>query len=122
MTDEQIESWRVEREIARSISDPDERNKALQKVYDHRDEMQMTCIAHQSMRQKEMIVDITELKKMTNDQQKQINKCLETDSEFRRMKERGKGMALGVKIAIAVGSVIGFEALKGLVTALSNIK
>lgn len=63
MTDDQIEQWKVEREIARAIADPDSRKAALEKVYDHRDEMQMQCIAHQSRRQKEMMDDIAEIKR-----------------------------------------------------------
>lgn len=63
MTDEQIEQWKVEREIARAINDPESRRAALEKVYDHRDEMQMQCIAHQSRRQKEMMADIAEIKR-----------------------------------------------------------
>lgn len=62
MTDEQIQQWKVERDIARGIKDPDERHAALEKVYDHRDEMQMTCIAHQSMRQKKLVADVEDLK------------------------------------------------------------
>lgn len=128
MTDAQIKQWKVERDIARAIKDEEERKKALEKVYDHRDDLQMECIQHQADRIKTCLAkstnieaEITELKNATTNQQVQINKCLETDGEFRRMKECGKGVALGVKIAIAVGSVIGFEALKGLVTALGNI-
>lgn len=53
MTDEQIASWMVERDMARAIENEQDRNKALQTAYDHRDEMMMTCIAHQSKRVKD---------------------------------------------------------------------
>lgn len=52
MTDDQIRSWKVERDMARAIENEADRNKALQTAYDHRDEMLMTCIAHQSGRVK----------------------------------------------------------------------
>lgn len=52
MTDEQIKAWKVERDMARAIESESDRNKALQTAYDHRDEMLMTCIAHQSGRVK----------------------------------------------------------------------
>lgn len=52
MTDDQIRSWKVERDMARAIENEADRNKALQTAYDHRDEMMMTCIAHQSGRVK----------------------------------------------------------------------
>jgi hypothetical protein len=61
MTDEQIAQWRVERDMARAIENEADRNKALQTAYDHRDEMMMICIAHQSKRVKdqgEQIEDI----------------------------------------------------------------
>ena len=50
MTAEQIEQWKRERDIARSIKDHKERAIALEKVYDHRDDMQMECIQHQADR------------------------------------------------------------------------
>jgi hypothetical protein len=53
MTDEQIASWMIERDMARAIENEADRNKALQTAYDHRDEMMMTCIAHQSKRVKD---------------------------------------------------------------------
>lgn len=53
MTDEQIKAWKVERDMARAIESESDRNKALQTAYDHRDEMMMTCIAHQSKRVKD---------------------------------------------------------------------
>lgn len=52
MTDDQISAWKVERDMARAIENEADRNKALQTAYDHRDEMMMTCIAHQSGRVK----------------------------------------------------------------------
>ena len=50
MTAEQIEQWKRERDIARAIQDHTERTIALEKVYDHRDDMQMECIQHQADR------------------------------------------------------------------------
>lgn len=57
MTDEQIKAWKVERDIARAIKNEVDRDVALQKCYDHRDEMMMTCIAHQSERVKTILKD-----------------------------------------------------------------
>lgn len=53
MNDDQIAQWMVERDMARAIENEADRNKALQTAYDHRDEMMMTCIAHQSKRVKD---------------------------------------------------------------------
>lgn len=57
MTEDQIKDWKHERDIARAISNETDRNAALQKCYDHRDEMMMTCIAHQSKRVKLIMQD-----------------------------------------------------------------
>lgn len=57
MTDDQIKDWKHERDLARSISNEADRNTALQECYDHRDEMMMTCIAHQAERVKLIMKD-----------------------------------------------------------------
>ena len=61
MTKDQIEQWMVERDMARAIENEADRNKALQTAYDHRDEMMMTCIAHQSKRVKEQGAQIEDI-------------------------------------------------------------
>lgn len=63
MTDDQISAWKVERDMARNIENEADRNKALQTAYDHRDEMMMTCIAHQSGRVKEIMKDHADMVK-----------------------------------------------------------
>jgi hypothetical protein len=57
MTDEQIKAWKHERDMARAIVDETDRQVALQKCYDNRDEMMMTCIAHQGDRVKLIMKD-----------------------------------------------------------------
>lgn len=57
MTEQQIKDWKHERDLARAISNEEDRNKALQECYDHRDDMMMTCIAHQGDRVKLIMKD-----------------------------------------------------------------
>lgn len=57
MTEKQIRDWKRERDIARAIADDESREKALQEVYDHKDDMIMECIAHQSDRVKLIMKD-----------------------------------------------------------------
>lgn len=57
MTDEQIKAWKHERDMARAIQSESDRQVALQKCYDNRDEMMMTCIAHQGDRVKLIMKD-----------------------------------------------------------------
>lgn len=63
MTEKQIKDWKVERDIARAIKDEEDRRIAVQKVYDHRDDMMMECIAHQSTRVKEIMKDHADMVK-----------------------------------------------------------
>lgn len=57
MNDEQIKAWKHERDMARAIGNETDRQIALQKCYDNRDEMMMTCIAHQGDRVKLIMKD-----------------------------------------------------------------
>ncbi len=98
MTEEQIRNWKVERDIARSIKDENERRAALEKVYDHRDEMQMECIAHQSDRVKAIKANLESMKDEVScmkveisDVKRDLRPCVETDKEYRIQKERIKG-------------------------------
>lgn len=92
MTDEQISQWKTERDIARAISDDRSRDIAMQKVYDHRDEMMMTCIAHQSARTKGLVSDVAQLKR-------DMEPVKATDREFREMKAKRSGFMLAVSAA-----------------------
>lgn len=104
MTDEQIAQWKTERDIARAISDDESRSVAMQKVYDHRDEMMMTCIAHQSARTKGLVSDVAQLKK-------DMEPVKETDREFREMKVKKSGFMLAVSVAKYVVAMGGGAAL-----------
>ena len=57
MTDDQIKQWKYERDMARAIHNKEDRDKALRKCYDNRDDMMMTCIAHQGDRVKHIMKD-----------------------------------------------------------------
>ena len=61
MTDDDIQDWIFKRDLARAIENPKDREIALRKVYDDKDRMMMTCIAHQSKRGKEQGAKIDEI-------------------------------------------------------------
>lgn len=61
MTDKDIQDWIFKRDLARAIENPKDREIALQKIYDDKDSMMMTCIAHQSKRCKEQGAKIDEI-------------------------------------------------------------
>lgn len=97
MTDEQIKAWKHERDMARAIVNESDRQVALQKCYDNRDEMMMTCIAHQSNRVKLIMKD--------------HNDMVESHKTFQSMlvqekheKEAYKKIIAAAKWLIALGS------------------
>ena len=57
MTEQQIKDWKHERDMARAIKNDEDRERSLQECYDHRDDMMMECIAHQSDRVKTIMKD-----------------------------------------------------------------
>lgn len=103
MTDDQIRAWKVERDMARAIENEADRNKALQTAYDHRDEMLMTCIAHQSGRVKAQ-------GKQIEDIMQHHNAMVQSHKTFQAMlaaekheKEIYKKMLAAVKWLVALG-------------------
>ena len=118
MNDAQIAQWKRERDIAREIKDPEERRKALEKVYDHRDEMQMQCIAHQAERIKvglanDAILD-RNIKSVAADLAKlkeEVKPLKETDKEFRENKLRLQGAKILWKLLKYVAAMGGGAAI-----------
>ena len=95
MTDDQIEAWEVERDMARAIKNPEDRQIALQKCYDHRDKMMMTCIAHQSKRSKEQEQKIDEI-------MLHHNAMVKSHQEFQKMIVEEKAEKDAYKKVIAI--------------------
>lgn len=107
MTLEQIRNWRRERDIARQIGDEESRKIALQKVYDHRDDLQMESISEQ-MRKIQVALDndrlldarLKKVEKVIEPMRKHIN-------EVRDWKLRVDGAKIFVtlmKYAVALGA------------------
>ena len=105
MTAHEIEQWKQSRDIARLIQDPEERSKAMDRVYDMRDDLQMECIQHQSDRIKMTLknaedlneeikgikVDIAEMKQ-------DMKPCIESDKDYREWKMKIQGGVIMWKI------------------------
>ena len=100
MTDQQIEQWKREREIARAIEDPHSREVALQQVYDHKDDMMMECIAHQSNRLKEV-------EKKVNAIEIDLPQLRQTAREWHNVKIETRGAKILWKILKLVASAGG---------------
>ena len=107
MTAEQIKQWKRERDIARAISDPKERDIALGKVYDHRDDMMMECIQHQAERVKKSLENDKRLEGEINEIKLALAPCVESDKEWRERKLMAKGAKWAIGIVIGLSTVVG---------------
>lgn len=102
MTDEQIKQWMVERDMARAIENEADRNKALQTAYDHRDEMMMTCISHQSKRVKDQGKQIDEIMQHHNAMVQSHNTFQAMLAEEKGEKEFLKKILSAIKWIVAI--------------------
>ena len=100
MTKEQVEQWKHERDIARGITDEAQRSKAMQAVYDLRDDMMMHCIQRQADRIKMSLendellkTDLTGVKDDVSGIKEELKPLKETDREYRDNKLRFQGAA-----------------------------
>ena len=107
MTAEQIEQWKRERDIARAISDPKERDIALGKVYDHRDDMMMECIQHQAERVKKSLENDKRLEGEINEIKLALAPCGESDKEWREKKLMARGAKWAIGVVIGLSTVVG---------------
>lgn len=103
MTDDQISAWKIERDMARAIENESDRNKALQTAYDHRDEMMMTCIAHQSGRVKEQGKQIEDIMQHHNAMVQSHKTFQAMLSQEKHEKEVYKKILAAVKWLAALG-------------------
>lgn len=117
MTDEQILQWKKERDIARAIADEASRKVALEKVYDHRDEMQMTCICHQARRQKEMAEEIRSSRRDIETLKEDIIPLKRLNRQAVTLRERFRGAVTLWRILAALGMV----SVGALVSRLLNL-
>lgn len=102
MNDEQIAQWMVERDMARAIVNEADRQIALQTAYDHRDEMMMTCIAHQSKRVKDQGAQIDNIMKHHNAMVKSHNTFQTMLSREKSEKEFCQKILSAIKWFVAV--------------------
>lgn len=123
MTAEQIEQWKRERDIARAIKDPTERVTALEKVYDHRDDMQLECIQHQADRIKTSLQNdailsgkIDKLDGRVAKVEVEMKPLKETDKDYRAWKLRAEGAKLLWRLLRYAAAIGGSSAITYLLT------
>lgn len=123
MTAAQIEQWKRERDIARAIQDPRERAIALEKVYDHRDDMQLECIQHQADRIKTSLQNDQVLSQKIDKIDGRVAKVegdmkplKETDKDYRAWKLRAQGAKMMWKALRYAAAIGGSSAVTYLLT------
>lgn len=83
MTEEQIKTWRKHRDIAKKIEDPVQRQIALDKLYEEKDDLMQECFFKQSKR----IKDVVAMQEGINKDLKQTKeKLTDIDSSVNEMK------------------------------------
>ena len=83
MTEEQIKTWRKHRDIAKKIEDPVQRQIALDKLYEEKDDLMQDCFYKQSKRIKEVVAMQEDLQK---DLKQSKEKLTDIDSSMNEMK------------------------------------
>jgi len=106
MTQSEIEQWKRERDMALRIEDPANREAALRDVYNHRDDLMMTCIQHQADRIKTVLADSISMKADISKIKEEMKPLKESDKDYREAKIEARGMARLItwaKYAVAMG-------------------
>lgn len=103
MYDHEIKRWEETRDIARAITDDKDRAAALQKVYDQRDKMMMTCIAHQGGRCKELQADNAKIKSDLEAIRREMKPMKETCDSVEKAKLKFSGAKAFIEAAKAGG-------------------
>ena len=83
MTEEQIKTWRKHRDIAKKIEDPVQRQIALDKLYEEKDDLMQDCFYKQSKRIKEVVAMQESLNKDLKQSKEKLN---DIDSSVNEMK------------------------------------
>lgn len=125
MTEEQVARWQARRDEAKRIEDPVAREKALDMVYDLKDDMQLDCQRKLADRIKDLVssdrekrIGIDEIKTSVNAVRQELDRYKRdfdadhaTVEEFRENRLRAHGFVLAVKwlgylLAAGGGSVV----------------
>ena len=118
MTEEQVRTWQKRRNEAKEIKDPEARQKALDFVYDLKDDMQLDCQRKMADRIKDLVAsdevqreEIAEVKIAVEGLQQGFEADHETVQGFREGKLRVSGALLllkwlGYLLAAGGGSLV----------------
>lgn len=104
MTEDQVKTWQRRRNEAKEIEDPVARQKALDIVYDMKDDLQLDCQRKMADRIKGLVEsdkvqqgEIAEIKTSVKELQGGFEEDHETVQEIREGKLKAKGVMLALK-------------------------
>lgn len=104
MTEDQVRMWQRRRNEAKEIEDPAARQKALDIVYDMKDDMQLDCQRKMADRIKTLVEsdkvqqgEISEIKTSVQELQSGFEEDHETVQEVREGRLKAKGVMLALK-------------------------
>lgn len=118
MTEDQVRMWQRRRNEAKEIEDPAARQKALDIVYDMKDDMQLDCQRKMADRIKQLVEsdevqqgEIADIKTSVKDLQSGFEEDHETVQEIREGKLKASGVMLALKwlgyiVAAGGGSIV----------------
>lgn len=127
MTEDQVRMWQRRRNEAKEIGDPAARQKALDIVYDMKDDMQLDCQRKMADRIKTLVEsdkvqqgEIAEIKTSVQELQTGFEEDHETVKEIKEGKLKATGVMLALKWLGYVAAAGGGSVITWLLSAASK--
>ena len=128
MTEDQVRAWQRRRNEAKEIEDPVARQKALDIVYDMKDDLQLDCQRKMADRIKQLVEndevqhgEIVEIKTSVDKLNKDFEEDHATVQEVREGKLKAKGAMLMLKWLGYIAAAGGGSAITWLLSAVNKV-
>ena len=128
MTEDQVRMWQRRRNEAKEIGDPAARQKALDIVYDMKDDMQLDCQRKMADRIKQLVEsdevqqgEIAEIKTSVKDLQSDFDEDHGTVQEIRESKLKASGVMLALKWLGYIAAAGGGSIVTWLLSAANKV-
>lgn len=128
MTEDQVRMWQRRRNEAKEIEDPVARQKALDIVYDMKDDLQLECQRKMADRIKGLVEsdkvqqgEIAEIKSSMQELQSGFEEDHETVKEIKEGKLKASGVVLALKWLGYIAAAGGGSVVTWLLTAANKV-
>lgn len=128
MTEDQVRNWQRRRNEAKEIEDPVARQKALDIVYDMKDDLQLDCQRKMADRIKQLVEndevqhgEIVEIKTSVDKLNKDFEEDHATVQEVREGKLKAKGAMLMLKWLGYIAAAGGGSVITWLLSAVNKV-